>query len=102
MNDVELICFKMISALGAARSSFIEAMKVSRLGQFEQAQRLITEGENYRIQGHDVHFELLQKDSEKHLDKLPLLLIHAEDQLMSVEVLQIMAEELLATHQKFA
>ena len=102
MDELELACFKMISVLGAARSSFVESMRCSRQHQFEQAILLLEEGEAYRQQGHEHHFKLLQKDSEQALKSLPLLLVHAEDQLMSCEVLEIVARELLETHQMIA
>ena len=30
MNEIELVCFKMISALGAARSAFMEAIVAAK------------------------------------------------------------------------
>lgn len=100
MTDIELICFQMISALGQARSSFMEALKAVQEDDFEKAEQLIEEGTNYRVKGHDVHFQLLQKESQGEATQLPLLLVHAEDQLMSSEVLEVLAKELLATHRK--
>ena len=32
MEGIELVCFKMISALGAAKSSFMEAIQEAKLG----------------------------------------------------------------------
>ena len=36
MNEIELVCFRMISALGAARSAFLEAMVAAKKGNFEE------------------------------------------------------------------
>ncbi|HER5045078.1 TPA: PTS lactose/cellobiose transporter subunit IIA, partial [Streptococcus pyogenes] len=47
MEGIELVCFKMISALGAAKSSFMEAVQEARLGHFEEARRCIEEGDKY-------------------------------------------------------
>ena len=65
MNEIELVCFKMISTLGAARSAFMEAMVAAKKGNFEEAQSLIEEGQQQRLKGHEIHFELLQKDSSE-------------------------------------
>ena len=98
MNGVELVCFKMISALGAARSAFMEAIVAAKKGDFEEASSLIEEGHQQRIKGHEIHFELLQKDSSGNTVPFSLLLLHAEDQLMSTELLQVTSEEILALY----
>lgn len=100
MNGVELVCFKMISALGAARSAFMEAIAQAKQGHFEEARALIAEGESQRIKGHEVHFELLQQDSSDEKVPFSLLLLHAEDQLMSAELLKITAEEVLGVYER--
>ena len=100
MNEIELVCFKMISALGAARSAFMEAMVAAKKGNFEEAQSLIEEGQQQRLKGHEIHFELLQKDSSGNKVPFSLLLLHAEDQLMSAEILQVTSEEILALYQR--
>nr|WP_244148994.1 PTS lactose/cellobiose transporter subunit IIA [Streptococcus cuniculi] len=63
MQELEMICFKMISNLGAARSLFMEAIQAAKRYEFETARQLIEEGEEYRLKGHDVHFDLLSKES---------------------------------------
>ena len=47
MNEVELVCFKMITALGAARSAFMEAIVQAKNGHFEEASSLIEEGQQW-------------------------------------------------------
>lgn len=96
-----MICFKMISNLGAARSSFMEAIKEAKAYRFEEARNLMKEGNEYYQKGHDVHFELLTKESTGEQSTLTLLLMHAEDQLMSSEVIQLMAQESIHTYEKF-
>lgn len=61
MEGIELVCFKMISALGAAKSSFMEAVQEARLGHFEEARRCIEEGDKYHAQGHEAHLDYYNK-----------------------------------------
>ena len=96
MEGIELVCFKMISALGAAKSSFMEAVQEARLGHFEEARRCIEEGDKYHAEGHEAHFGLLQQETSGEPVQLSLLLVHAEDQLMNAEFLKITAEEIIA------
>ncbi|MGT2715513.1 PTS lactose/cellobiose transporter subunit IIA [Streptococcus respiraculi] len=101
MQDLEMICFKMISNLGAARSLFMEALQAAKAYEFDKARQLIEEGESYRLKGHDVHFELLSKESSGEGENVTLLLLHAEDQLMSSEIIKLLAEETIGVYETF-
>lgn len=100
MEGIELVCFKMISALGAAKSSFMEAIQEAKLGNFDKARNYIEEGSNFQVEGHEAHFGLLQQETSGDSVTLSLLLVHAEDQLMSAEFLKITAEEIIALYER--
>lgn len=102
MEGIELLCFQMISINGSARSYFAEAIAAAKKGDFQQAKALMEQGEEQFIEGHRVHAELIQKDAKGELGAVNLLLIHAEDQMMSAEMLKIVASELIDLHQKLA
>ena len=96
MEGLELISFQIISMVGTARSCYIEAIKASRIGRFEEAEKLLKEGAEAFSQGHKCHMQLLQKESQGESVQVNLLLMHAEDQLMSAENFKILAEEFIA------
>lgn len=100
MEGIELICFQMISFNGFARSCFIEAIKSAKGGDFERAIKLMEEGENHFSQGHEVHSKLIQQDASGETSQITLLLIHAEDQMMSAETLKIVAEEMIDLYKR--
>lgn len=93
MEGIELISFQIISAVGAARSMYIEAIHLAKEGRFEEAQEMIRQGQETFIQGHHAHAELVQKEAAGEKSEYSLLLMHAEDQLMSAEAFGILAEE---------
>ena len=93
MDGIELISFQIISAVGAARSMYIEAIHLAKEGRFEEAQEMIRQGQETFIQGHHAHAELVQKEAAGEKSEYSLLLMHAEDQLMSAEAFGILAEE---------
>lgn len=99
MEGLELICFQIISAAGMAKSSYIEAIKEAKKGNFEKAASCIKEGEKYFTQGHNVHAELI-RNSAGDSKNVNLLLLHAEDQLMSVESSKILANELIESYER--
>ncbi|WP_289221401.1 PTS lactose/cellobiose transporter subunit IIA, partial [Faecalibaculum rodentium] len=51
---------------------------------------------------HGVHAGLIQKEAAGEKTDLTLLLMHAEDQLLSCETLEIMAERFLAQAKRLA
>ena len=40
MNELELISFQIISAVGTAKSNYMEAMKLAEKGEFEKAEEI--------------------------------------------------------------
>ena len=100
VEGLEMICFQIISSVGTARSSYIEAVRKARVGDFEGEEACIVSGQQEFLKGHEAHFELLQKETNGEPVGGSLLLIHAEDQLMSAEGFKIIAEELIENYRK--
>ncbi|MDQ0223210.1 PTS lactose/cellobiose transporter subunit IIA [Streptococcus moroccensis] len=100
MDGLELVAFQIISAVGTARSCFIEAIQKAKNGYFSEAYDLIREGENYYVQGHHAHGDLIKKEANGEHVSINLLLLHAEDQLMSAESFKVLAEEFIDVHHK--
>lgn len=95
MEGLELISFKIISAVGSARSNFIQAISEAKKGNADKARELIREGEQIFLEGHKAHAELIQQEAGGEPVKPSLLLLHAEDQLMSAETIKIIAMDLI-------
>lgn len=100
MEGLELISFKIISAVGTARSMYIEAISYAKEGKFLEARKSIEEGEKIFIEGHHAHAELIQQEASGKNVEFRLLLMHAEDQLMSAETFKVMAEEFIVVYEK--
>lgn len=94
-EELELICFEIISSVGAARSSFIEAIQAAKKGETAKAERLMEEGKSMLKSGHGRHSTLIQREAAGEKTDMSLILVHAEDQMMSAEVLELMAKEFL-------
>jgi len=102
MEGLELYCLDLITNVGDARSSFIQAIGAAKHGDFAGAESLIAAGNESFLQGHKVHGELLQKAAGGELGQISLILIHAEDQLMSAEGFKILANEFIDVYKKIA
>lgn len=95
MQGLELICFEIISSVGAAKSSYIEAIQHAKAGDFAKATSSILEGDEQFQQGHHAHAKLIQQEANNEKVEVNLLLVHAEDQLMGADTIKIIALELI-------
>lgn len=95
MINMEEICLTIISNVGTARSDFIEAIQLAKSGEIEEARKLMKQGHENFIKGHQSHAELIALEASGQNIQGGLLLMHAEDQLMSAEGFSILAEEFI-------
>lgn len=100
MEGMELISFQIISAVGTARSMYIEAIQEAKKGNIEAARKLIAEGEQIFVEGHKAHASLVQKEAQGEAVIPQLLLVHAEDQLMSAEGFKTIASEFVDLYER--
>lgn len=100
MEGMELISFQIISAVGTARSMYIEAIEEAKKGNIEQARKLIEEGEEIFVEGHKAHAGLIQQEANGEAVIPQLLLVHAEDQLMSAEAFKIIATQFIDLYER--
>ena len=100
MKELELKCFEIIASVGEARSMYINAISKAKKYDFEEARKLIEEGEKVFGKGHEAHLSLVQKEAEGNGFTPTVLLLHAEDQLMSAEGFKIIANEFIQSYEK--
>ena len=100
MEEKELICFQLITAAGGAKSNYIRAIQQAKTGAYDEAYKLIAEGDEMMKEGHLPHADLVQKEAAGEPVPMGLILAHAEDQMMSAEIFKVMAEEMIELYQK--
>ena len=86
----ETACFQIITYVGTARTHFIN----------DEAAELIKQGDEAFSLGHNVHADLLAMDANGEISNGYMLLMHAEDQLMSAEGFRILADEFIALYKR--
>ena len=101
MEGLEITCFQIISNVGTARSSYIEAIHKAKERDFDGARACVEAGQQEFLKGHEAHFELLQREAKGGPAGSSLILIHAEDQLMSAETFKILLHEFLDICRRF-
>jgi PTS system cellobiose-specific IIA component len=102
MEKMDLLSFEIITYVGSARSMYIDAIRAAKLGNFEEAEKLMVEGSEFFLKGHRAHAGLIQKEAGGEKSAYSLLLVHAEDLLMSAETFKILAEEFIALYRRIS
>lgn len=92
MGDSEMISFGLIASAGQARSLAFEALKAAERGEFDQARDYLAQSEEVGLQAHHVQTDLLTQEAQGNHLPVDVLLIHAQDHLMT----SILARELIA------
>ncbi len=93
MQDMELVCFQIISFAGSAKSNYIEALKKAKAGDFKRAAELIEEGSQEYLKAHKTHSQLISQEANGEKVEVGMLLVHAEDQLITTELIKLIAQE---------
>lgn len=101
MNNKDFVCLGIITDVGNARSKYIEAIQEAKAGNYERCNELLREGNEAYAKGYRAHAQLVSQEAEGNKTDLSLLLIHAEDQLMSAESFKILCNEFLDIYRKF-
>ncbi|MEG7381931.1 PTS lactose/cellobiose transporter subunit IIA [Bacillus subtilis] len=95
----EQISFQLILHSGNARSCIIQSLRAYKEGNKEEADALIAKAERDLSAAHDIHFQMIQKESGGEAADFSLLLMHAEDHLMSTLTMKELVKELLELFQ---
>ena len=95
MEGMELIAFEIISNVGTAKSLAVEALRDAREGKYEEAEEKLAEASKYFVNGHHAHPSLIQKEASGDKVEPSLIIMHAEDQMMSAETIKFLVEEMI-------
>ena len=101
MNEsMEMMCFQLISNCGNARSNYVEAINQAKEGNYEEVEKLLEEANVCFNQGHKVHASMIAHEAQGNEMDFKLIIVHAEDILMSAETLKIISENLIDVYKK--
>lgn len=102
MEGTELLSFQIISNVGDAKSFLLEALRLAREEKFEEAEKLVNDAEESLEKAHKFHVKMIQGEAQGELVEVSLLLMHAEDQMMTTEMLKNIANEMILMHKKYS
>lgn len=100
LEQMQTVAFQIIAEVGTAKSMYMEAIRVAKEEKdFKQAREMMAEGVELATSAHSHHFEAVQKEAQGESLPFSIMFMHAEDQLLTTEVIKLMAEELIDLHE---
>ncbi|TDL92220.1 PTS lactose/cellobiose transporter subunit IIA [Vibrio vulnificus] len=100
MEGMEAVAFQMISNVGTAKSLIMEALYEARDGRYESAEEKLKESRIHMLEGHHAHSGLIQQEASGQKVEITLLLMHAEDQMMSAETISDLVAEMIRMYRE--
>lgn len=99
-NDLEEVVMGLIINSGQARSLAYGALKIAKTGGFEKAWELMAQSREALNQAHLVQTKLIEGDQGEGKTKVSLVLVHAQDHLMTSMLARELVTELIELHEK--
>lgn len=102
MNQEELqtVAFEIILASGDARTTIHEAFAAMRADDFDKAAKLLEDANESLVTAHQSQTGLLQKYASGETIIMEVIMVHAQDHLMTTMTLREVALEMLALYQR--
>lgn len=94
------ISFKIITFAGMAKSDAMEAIYAAKAKRFEEAKEKMDAAHKNLIEAEKQHTELIQKEAAGVSINIPLLFMHAEDQMLCTQTLMLLADEIIDLHKE--
>lgn len=99
MENIEAVIFELIVHSGNARGMLFEALDAAEADNHEQSVMCMQQAEAEMTIAHNLQTKLIQDDL-KGQGQISLLLIHAQDQLMTTMSEQALIERLIKMQQQ--
>lgn len=99
-EKLEEIAMMIIANSGAARSAYFEALGKAKSGDMEKAGEMLKTADESLQVAHESHRELLKMDAKGDVEKVSILLAHAQDHLMGSALAGDLIKEMILLYQK--
>ncbi|AHF60559.1 hypothetical protein P344_00535 [Spiroplasma mirum ATCC 29335] len=98
--NFEEISFGIITFAGMAKSIGIMAIKSAKEGKISEAWGLITEAEQNLVEAEKTHIDVIKQEAQGVKHQISVLFMHAEDQMMTSQMVVELAKEFINLYEK--
>lgn len=94
------LSFQLILHSGNARSLAMEAIFTAKEKNFSKALEMLSEADSEIVNAHRFQTQLIQAEASGEQFELPIILVHAQDHLMTAMTLKDLAREIVELRQE--
>ncbi|SFB39257.1 PTS system, cellobiose-specific IIA component [Lentibacillus halodurans] len=96
--NIENVSMRIILHAGNAKNHLHEALQDARNAAFHQIESKMKQASDELLEAHKLQTKFIQKDTGEGLKTLPVLLVHAQDHLMTVMSEKTLIEEMVEVY----
>jgi len=100
MVGMEEIIFSIILHGGNGKSAAFEAIAAAKQGDFFKARKKLEEAADELAQAHHIQTKLIQSEAKGEKQEVSLLMVHAQDHLMTAMTMKDLAAELVDLYER--
>jgi PTS system cellobiose-specific IIA component len=93
--EIQTIAFTIILHAGNGRTLVHEAFPLMRAGKYEEAEAKLQEANDALVEAHNAQTDLLHRYANGEDINMEIIMVHAQDHLMTSTTLREMAMEML-------
>lgn len=93
--DMEMAAMQIVGSAGESKSLCFEALAEAKKGNFEEAELKIKEAKEVFLKAHEVQTELICAEADGKEVKMGVLMVHAQDHLMTSLLARDLIEEMI-------
>lgn len=102
LEKLESIAIELVANSGSAKGYIMEALSLAREGKYEESQNCLDLSEKALLEAHKAQTSLIHYEAKGDLDpnQIGILMIHAQDHLMTTLLAQDLVKEMILLHKK--
>jgi Phosphotransferase system cellobiose-specific component IIA len=102
MDGIEEIAFEVINYAGEAKTLLMEAIAESEQNKFGSIDEKMKRANECLKRGEQAHFKVITEEARSQDVKVTMLLLHAEDLLISTETVRDLALQIIRINKRLA
>jgi cellobiose PTS system EIIA component len=100
--NMEEVIFGIINYGGNAKGLAYEALEAAENGDFDTSDRLMKEADRELLEAHHIQTDLIQKEAAGEQNEVSILLVHAQDHLMTAIEAKSLIEAIIRLYKRLS
>lgn len=98
--DIEVIAMQLVGNAGEGRSLAFEALAHAKKNEFDLAQEKLKKSKESLLRAHSLQTDLICKEADGEKTEIGLLMVHAQDHLMTAMLAKDLITEIIELYKK--